>query len=63
MKKHLISVLALAALILAAGCQRHTAPDDTKALAEKKARTPLSINPEAPKFFPPRTEADTSDAR
>ena len=56
--------LALAALLVGSGCEKHpasqTAPgfDEThartQAVQDKEARTPIAINPDAPKFFPPK---------
>ncbi|MCK9588378.1 MAG: hypothetical protein WC076_01515 [Terrimicrobiaceae bacterium] len=66
MIKNLLSFLALAAILAGSGCEQHpasqTVPGDNEqqarkqALQDKEARTPITINPDAPKFFPPKSE-------
>lgn len=53
-------------LLLGAGCEQHpasqTVPDfkekqiQKQAVQNEEARTPVTIDPNAPKFFPPKTE-------
>jgi len=64
--KILLPSLAAAALLIGAGCEQH--PDSqtvpgfkenqilNQELREKMARTPVTINPDAPKFFPSKKE-------
>ena len=66
MTRPLLSSLSIAALLIAAGCEKH--PDSqtvpgfqeaqarAQAIQDKEAMTPLPINPHPPKFFPPKTE-------
>ena len=66
MTKPLLSSLALAAVLAGTGCEQHPASQtvpgynekhtQNQAVQDKEARTPVTINPEAPKFFPPKTE-------
>ena len=56
----------LAAILAGTGCERHAASQtvpgfdekhaQNQAAQDKEARTPLTINPDAPKFFPPKKE-------
>ena len=66
MTRPFLSSLAIATVLIGAGCEKH--PDSQtvpgfqetqarkQAIQDKEARTPLAINPNAPKFFPPKTE-------
>jgi hypothetical protein len=64
MRKIFLSTLAAAAIL--AGCERHAASQTVpgyqekqakaQAIAEMEARTPLPINPDPPKFFPPQNQ-------
>ena len=63
MTRSLLSCLSIAALLIGAGCEKHSASQTVpgfqarnQAAQDKEARTPLAINPDAPKFFPPKTE-------
>ena len=66
MTNPLLSSLALASVLLGAGCERHPASQtvpgfseqqiQNQAIQDKEARTPVTIDPNAPKFFPPKTE-------
>ena len=61
MTKILLPSLAAASVLIGAGCERHTASQTVPGFSEKEirdklARTPLTINPDAPKFFPPKKE-------
>ena len=63
MRRPLLSSLAIAGVLLGAGCEKHSASQTVpgfqarnQAAQDKEARTPLAINPDAPKFFPPKTE-------
>ena len=66
MTRSLLSCLSIAALLIGAGCEKHSASQTVpgfqelqarnQAVQDKEARTPLAINPNAPKFFPPKTE-------
>ena len=66
MTRPLLSSLSIAAVLLGAACEKH--PDSQtvsgfsemkikeQSLQDKEARTPLAINPNAPKFLPPKSE-------
>jgi hypothetical protein len=66
MTRLLLSSLAIAAILIGTGCERHPASQTVpgfnekhariQAIQDKEARTPLTINPDAPKFFPPKSE-------
>jgi len=66
MTRQFLSSLTIAAILIGAGCEKHpdaqTVPGyqdaqaRKQALQDKEARTPLAINPKAPKFFPPKNE-------
>lgn len=66
MTRPLLSLLATAALLLGSGCEKHPAAQNVpgyqeaqarkQQLQDKEVRTPLAINPNAPKFFPPKSE-------
>jgi len=66
MMRALLSRLSIAALLIGTGCEKHSASQTVpgfqelqarnQAVQDKEARTPLAINPNAPKFFPPKTE-------
>ena len=63
MSKNALFTLAVAVILTGAGCERHPAARTVpgfeekqaqmNAIQEQEARTPLTINPKAPKFFPP----------
>jgi len=63
MTKFLLSSLAIAAVLAGAGCEQHAASQtvpgfkeknaQNQAVQNKEARTPVAINPDAPRFFPP----------
>ena len=63
MTKFLLSSLAIAAVLAGAGCEQHSASQtvpgfkeknaQNQAVQNKEARTPVAINPDAPRFFPP----------
>jgi hypothetical protein len=65
MTKILLSSLAAAAVVAGSGCEQHAASQTVpgfkeanaknQAAQDKKARTPVAINPDAPRFFPPNT--------
>jgi len=62
----LLTSLAIASVFLGPGCEKHAASQTipgfndklVKAQADqdREARTPLAINPDAPKFFPQKNE-------
>ena len=57
MRKNPLSVLAFAAILTGIGCEKHTAAPTLTGFTEQQAReaeTPLVINPDAPRFFPPQ---------
>ena len=66
MTRPILSSLAIAGVLLGAGCEKHSASQTVpgfqeiqarnQAVQDKEARTPLTINPNAPKFFPPKPE-------
>ena len=66
MTKILLPSLAAASVLIGAGCERHAASQTVPGYSEKEARiqeiqekmarTPIAINPDAPKFFPPKNE-------
>ena len=66
MTRSLLSSLAAASVFLGPGCEKHTASQTVPGFNDKlvkeqseqgrEARTPLTINPDAPKFFPPKNE-------
>ena len=66
MTKILLPSLAAASVLIGAGCERHSASQTVPGFSEKETRnqevrdkmvrTPLAINPDAPKFFPPKKE-------
>ena len=65
MTRQLLPSLAIATVLIGAGCEKHPASQTVpgfqemqaqkQAIQEKEARTPLPINPKAPKFFPRKT--------
>jgi hypothetical protein len=65
MTKSLLSLLA-AAVVLGSGCEQHPASQTVPGFKEKnaqnqaaqdqKARTPVAIDPDAPRFFPSKAE-------
>ena len=67
MTKFLLSSLAAAGILLGSGCEQHPASRTVPGFKEKnaknqaaqdqKARTPVAINPDAPRFFPPKSES------
>lgn len=66
MTRPLLSSLTIAAVLIGTGCERHPASQTVpgfnekesrnQAIQDKEARTPVTINPNAPKFFPPKKE-------
>ena len=66
MTRSLLSCLSIAAVLIGAGCEKHSASQTVpgfhemqaraQAIEDKEARTPLPINPTPPKFFPPKSE-------
>ncbi|MBE2202736.1 MAG: hypothetical protein IAE94_00120 [Chthoniobacterales bacterium] len=66
MTKLLLTSLALFGVLIGTGCERHPASQTVpgfketqagnQAVQDKQARTPVAINPNAPKFFPPKKE-------
>ena len=62
----LLPALAVASVLIGPGCERHPASQTVPGFHEKEirtqkardemARTPLSINPDPPIFFPPKKE-------
>ena len=61
-----LSSLALAAVLIGTGCERHPASQTVpgfnekeirnQTVQDKEARIPVTINPAAPKFFPAKKE-------
>ena len=66
MTKLLLSSLAISGVLLGTGCEMHPASQTVpgfketqaknQAVQDKEARTPVTINPDAPKFFPPKKD-------
>ena len=66
MTRRLLSSLAAASIFLGPGCEKHPASQTVPgfndkqvkahAAQDREARTPLTINPDAPKFFPQKNE-------
>ena len=67
MTKFLLSSLAAAAILFGSGCEQHPASQtvpgfkeknaQNQAAQDKEARTPVAIDPDAPRFFPPKPES------
>jgi hypothetical protein len=65
MTTKILSSLAAVSVLFGTGCERHPASQTVPGFEEKqarkqevqdeKARTPVTIDPNSPKFFPPKS--------